>query len=423
MRTRLRAGAVVAVLVLLLGDVGSNASPAKPRPHHLTAAITPMAVRELLGRADGLFASIIKAETDLASVQRRLAMSLQIVDAARSAVASAKHDFAHRSEEAQVAAASLEKTPRGAPMTLVDLIEPLQAASDALSAGGRLQIAILAAHRTIREEQLSTSQLAAQVGAMEFRLELRHVELQQILNQARRLAFVEGTPMIGSGEASPMDAVVPVVTRFQLAQDELRGSVIALRSTSVRLVARQDALVQYLRTARHRGNRLDTLIAGVEELVAARYGTWFELTGGLELPVIGGVLEVCPVGMPHAYSDDFGAPRWGGGFHPHQGNDIFAPEGTPIYAPFDGVAVKAENALGGQAVKVYGRLGYVYNAHLSAYGILGRVNVGTIIGYVGNTGNAINSAPHDHFEWHPGNGAAVDPFPYLNAVCIVQISA
>jgi murein DD-endopeptidase MepM/ murein hydrolase activator NlpD len=57
----------------------------------------------------------------------------------------------------------------------------------------------------------------------------------------------------------------------------------------------------------------------------------------------------------------------------------------------------------------------VYNAHLSSYGELGDVQVGDVIGYVGNTGDALG--PHDHFEWHPGGGTAVDPYPHLIAVC------
>jgi peptidoglycan LD-endopeptidase LytH len=130
----------------------------------------------------------------------------------------------------------------------------------------------------------------------------------------------------------------------------------------------------------------------------------------------GGPLLVCPVEPPYGYSSSFGAPRPGG--RTHQGNDIFAPMGNAIYAPFSGTAVDASNwPLGGYAVKVYGSQGYVYNAHLSAIGELGAVLVGDIIGYVGNTGNATGISPHDHFEWHPGNGPAVDPYPYLQAVC------
>jgi murein DD-endopeptidase MepM/ murein hydrolase activator NlpD len=128
---------------------------------------------------------------------------------------------------------------------------------------------------------------------------------------------------------------------------------------------------------------------------------------------------VCPVDGPHAVADDFGIwvhhPEKWGGDHVHQGNDISAPMGTPIVAPFDGTAVASPNKIGGQAVKVYGKYGYVYNAHLSAYGSLGEVTKGTVIGYVGATGNA--GGPHDHFEWHPGNGDAVDPHPFLMLVC------
>jgi murein DD-endopeptidase MepM/ murein hydrolase activator NlpD len=128
---------------------------------------------------------------------------------------------------------------------------------------------------------------------------------------------------------------------------------------------------------------------------------------------------VCPVGDPHAVGDDFGiwvhrSKKWGGD-HVHQGNDIMAPEGTPIYAPFDGTASVATNHIGGQAVKVFGQYGYVYNAHLSAFGQLGTVQAGDIVGYVGHTGDT--GANHDHFEWHPNGGPAVDPHEFLMLVC------
>jgi murein DD-endopeptidase MepM/ murein hydrolase activator NlpD len=135
--------------------------------------------------------------------------------------------------------------------------------------------------------------------------------------------------------------------------------------------------------------------------------------------VIGGdgPLHICPVQGDGFFSDDFGAPRYAGGYHPHAGNDIFAPLGTPIVAPFNGSATATPNSLGGLAVKVYGSQGYVYNAHLVEYGKLGIVRAGQVIGYVGNSGDALGGPTHDHFEWHPGNGPAVDPYPFLRQVC------
>jgi murein DD-endopeptidase MepM/ murein hydrolase activator NlpD len=128
---------------------------------------------------------------------------------------------------------------------------------------------------------------------------------------------------------------------------------------------------------------------------------------------------VCPVQGPVAIANDFGIwvqrSKERGGDHVHQGNDMMTPMGTPIVAPFDGIAVAAPNKLGGLAVKVFGEYGYVYNAHNSRYGKLGPVQTGDVIAYAGATGNT--GASHDHFEWHPGNGPAVDPYPFLMKVC------
>jgi peptidoglycan LD-endopeptidase LytH len=126
----------------------------------------------------------------------------------------------------------------------------------------------------------------------------------------------------------------------------------------------------------------------------------------------------CPVDAPRSYIDDFGFPRVG---HTHQGNDIFAPSGTPIRAPFNGTAQEGSGGLGGLYVHVYSDANgdYVYNAHLSRFaGVDGQhVTRGQVIGYVGQTGNAASTPPHDHFEYHPGGGSAVSPYLYLNEVC------
>jgi murein DD-endopeptidase MepM/ murein hydrolase activator NlpD len=150
-------------------------------------------------------------------------------------------------------------------------------------------------------------------------------------------------------------------------------------------------------------------------------------------PGYDGVFQQCPVDGPRSFSDGFGAPRYAGGYHLHKGVDILSPDGTPIVAPFDGVAHTDYNTLGGNVVFVAGKYGEVYNAHLSAFSgnSNGPVRAGDVIGYVGDTGDATGIF-HDHFEFHPNMMPsswpaspygysiiedAVDPYPLLVAAC------
>ncbi len=97
---------------------------------------------------------------------------------------------------------------------------------------------------------------------------------------------------------------------------------------------------------------------------------------------------------------------------------MMAPSGTPVYAPVAGTVTHRSNRLGGLSFHLNGDDGhYYYGTHLSAYGNGGRVSAGTVVGYVGNSGNARYTAAHLHFEVHPNHGGAVNPYPYVRPVC------
>ena len=126
---------------------------------------------------------------------------------------------------------------------------------------------------------------------------------------------------------------------------------------------------------------------------------------------------ICPLPSgTYAFSDTYGQARSGG--RTHQGVDMISARGTPIYAVVDGVATPRENVLGGKTIGLDGTDGnHYYYAHLDAWATVGPVTKGTVIGIVGDTGNARFSTPHLHFEIHPNHGDAVNPTPTIAANC------
>ena len=127
---------------------------------------------------------------------------------------------------------------------------------------------------------------------------------------------------------------------------------------------------------------------------------------------------VCPLAGPFSHFDDFGAPRHYGGWH--KGNDLIAPTGTPVLAVESGRVEHRANRIGGNSAYILADSGnYYYSTHLSAYENVGAgwVPAGTVIGYVGDSGNAAG-LPHLHFEYHlGGRGNHINPYPIVHEAC------
>ena len=126
---------------------------------------------------------------------------------------------------------------------------------------------------------------------------------------------------------------------------------------------------------------------------------------------------LCPIASPVRFTDTYGEGRNGG--RRHLGVDLTAPMGTPTVAPVSGSVRYSRDANGGLSWHLDGDDGvYYYGTHLSKFGsVTGHVEAGTVIGYVGMSGDA--SIPHLHLEIHPGGitSAAINPTPTAAKAC------
>ncbi len=125
----------------------------------------------------------------------------------------------------------------------------------------------------------------------------------------------------------------------------------------------------------------------------------------------------CPVAGAVSFIDSWGYPRSGG--RSHQGTDLMAAYGTPVVAITDGTITLSD--YGGSAgywLILTGDDGhqywYMHNQQNLVSG--GHVSAGQQIATVGDTGNAAGT-PHVHFEYHPGGGGPINPYPLVASVC------
>ena len=148
-------------------------------------------------------------------------------------------------------------------------------------------------------------------------------------------------------------------------------------------------------------------------------------------PVVTG-FGVFPVAADADLTNTYGAPRSGG--RSHQGVDIFAPKMAPVVAVAAGVVVKAKVSSGRSGTYVViehpdGTKSYYLHLNNDTPGTddgLGEgiapgiasgvaVSAGTVVGFVGDSGNAEDTPPHLHFEFHVAGAGAVDPYTLLLA--------
>jgi murein DD-endopeptidase MepM/ murein hydrolase activator NlpD len=126
--------------------------------------------------------------------------------------------------------------------------------------------------------------------------------------------------------------------------------------------------------------------------------------------------KVCPVAGPTSFVDSWGAPRVG---HTHVGVDMMADYGTPLVAIVSGtITYSGYSGTGGNMLFLSGSDGNTYWYLHNQENLVnsGSVKAGQQIATVGDTGNAVG-IPHLHFEYHPGGGGPVNPYPLVASIC------
>ncbi len=129
-------------------------------------------------------------------------------------------------------------------------------------------------------------------------------------------------------------------------------------------------------------------------------------------------LPVPVYGVPLSQiADTWGAARSEG--RTHEGVDIFAGRGTPVFSSTVGYVTRVGfGERGGNFVFVTGpgNMRYYY-AHFDRVADGMRVGTAvttdTVLGFVGTTGNAETTPPHLHMGMYQRPGGAINPYPLL----------
>jgi peptidoglycan LD-endopeptidase LytH len=335
----------------------------------------------------------------------------------------------------------LQAAQRRANRAADELSKAVEAQAQADDAVAHLEARVARVEERVAAVRAEVAQLAVRQyvqGTFRITRLLRMADANQVV-RAQQYASVVATTSTAALEqyrADREDLKVEVAA-LEREQDERAGAIDELRrrqADAVRELERLARLEEQARAAREEQQRraeaaaaaaapapASTLAAAPPVLGAAAAPTTAaptRTTAPTTVPAPAAATGdwVCPVQGPRAFSNDYGAPRGGG--RSHMGNDILAPKGTPVVANVSGVVTQRDGAVSGLAYFLAGDDGNRYfGAHLDSFGASGRVSAGTVIGKVGNTGDAAGGPPHLHFEIHPGGSGYTNPYPTLTKYC------
>jgi murein DD-endopeptidase MepM/ murein hydrolase activator NlpD len=431
---RARHAFVALVAAAFLGAVGLPAlSAATPASAEMSDDAAQRAAREIQAardRANAAAEAFLQAQSDLEVLQDEAGELEQEAGVLRERVEQLQRDVASLAVARFATSGS-----KGIP-----LLTGLQAPKDQIQAEVYGNVVTNAGNSSIDEFELARKELAAKQQELRQReddIENQQKVFAQLQDEAdaevKRLREIEEQRLTDEAVVRAL-AAQQEAALAKLADAELRGAEAAARAlpnpgvlAAVAAAAAEESANADPGSSDGDPDDGDLPAAGAAVVTIApsagpsggtsggRTGTGG--AGSVPMGVLNGEVYVdsivCP--MPgSAYGDSWGAPRSGG--RRHEGVDMLAPTGTPIFAVVSGNVRFSQNRLGGNAVSLVGDNGNrYYYAHLSQYeGASRRVTQGEVIGYNGDTGNA-TGVPHLHFEVHPGGGLAVNPTPSVRA--------
>ena len=218
---------------------------------------------------------------------------------------------------------------------------------------------------------------------------------------------------VSEGDNSVFIELARANDELEALREELSAKQSDLEATEEALHDEADALRQQLRGVAEEYRELQRKLAAAAAVTSRAPAA--PQQERIVLPSTGGM--VCPVAGPNSFVDSWGSPRSGG--RSHEGVDMMADYGTPVVAITDGtISGAGYHSLGGNMLFLNAGNGDVfYYAHNQSNIVTsGRVVTGQQIATVGDTGNA-TGIPHLHFEFHPGGGGAVNPYPLVASLC------